>query len=554
MPELLLKNKRNSSCRSTLSLLVFFSTSSRLYATYCTNRALAKSGKSVLHLDRNEHYGEDTASFSFTKLLDWAKAHSRGDDVRENGSTQSTRDETSTKHATNRGSHPSIDARPDVACGPNVDLASVGMTIARAHARHELKNENKRKEDDDDKPSAGGGASEQESNGEGVVGNTVLVGAGDGEKALSTVSSAAVEAAATRGTGAGTGAGAVTQGSNTSGMCKKDFYCAAESGVPGLVSEKHSDDVNQTDPPLRAIPKTGREAEEGEREEVMSLTTSSLLSVTGKDTEEKEEGSTGEKSGGVVTNANDSSEGSRHNSRSKDSDDIKGNKIDTNNNSNDDPLDRDHHPDTAQPPPTSSATMSADRDDADNKNDGVEQEQKQKEQGEQDKEQKEREKEQKEQEKEQKKKQQQLREEEEETKAVEETATARLKTLDLDLLPLRYHGCCTRAGKPSDACVRERAAQKAAEDAAEAAGRFTRQRPPSHPAWLGRGVATKESQEVGGEEVGVQGTEETMHPSFWGFRTERGPGVADLVRLSRSFNLDLTSQVRFDDEGLETCV
>ncbi|CAM9339390.1 unnamed protein product, partial [Laminaria digitata] len=35
--------------------------------------ALAKSGKSVLHLDSHDHYGQDSASFSFTQLLDWAQ-------------------------------------------------------------------------------------------------------------------------------------------------------------------------------------------------------------------------------------------------------------------------------------------------------------------------------------------------------------------------------------------------------------------------------------------------------------------------------------------------
>ncbi|CAN0370420.1 unnamed protein product, partial [Ectocarpus fasciculatus] len=124
--------------------------------------------------------------------------------------------------------------------------------------------------------------------------------------------------------------------------------------------------------------------------------------------------------------------------------------------------------------------------------------------------------------------------------AVDVAATARLQTLDLHLLPLSYHGCRTRAGAPSDACVPERERRKAAEEAAAASGRFLggRQPQPSHPAWAGRRdpIMRGDGGADGGEEEGV-------HPSFWGYRTERRPGAADLVRLSRSFNLDLTSQV-----------
>ncbi|CAN0366201.1 unnamed protein product, partial [Ectocarpus sp. 12 AP-2014] len=124
--------------------------------------------------------------------------------------------------------------------------------------------------------------------------------------------------------------------------------------------------------------------------------------------------------------------------------------------------------------------------------------------------------------------------------AVDAAAAARLQTQDLHLLPLSYHGCRTRAGAPSDACVPERERRKVAEDAAAASGRFLRGRQPqpSHPAWAGRRDPTMKGDggADGGEEEGV-------HPSFWGYRTERRPGAADLVRLSRSFNLDLTSQV-----------
>ncbi|CAM9267647.1 unnamed protein product, partial [Ectocarpus sp. 13 AM-2016] len=124
--------------------------------------------------------------------------------------------------------------------------------------------------------------------------------------------------------------------------------------------------------------------------------------------------------------------------------------------------------------------------------------------------------------------------------AVDAAAAARLQALDLHLLPLSYHGCRTRAGAPSDACVPERERRKVAEDAAAASGRFLggRQPQPSHPAWAGRRDPTikRDGGADGGEVEGV-------HPSFWGYRTERRPGAADLVRLSRSFNLDLTSQV-----------
>ncbi|CAM9323865.1 unnamed protein product [Scytosiphon promiscuus] len=152
-------------------------------------------------------------------------------------------------------------------------------------------------------------------------------------------------------------------------------------------------------------------------------------------------------------------------------------------------------------------------------------------------------------------------------KAAEDAAAAeRLRSLDLTLLPLAYHGCATRAGAPSDACVSERRRRKAAEDAAAATGRFLgkRQPQPSHPAWAGRREPTKaEGEERGERSRGVEagaggeggaaaaaatageggGAEERVHPSFLGYRTERRPCAADLVRLSRSFNLDLTSKV-----------
>jgi RAB protein geranylgeranyltransferase component A len=37
------------------------------------DRALARIGKSVLHLDANEYYGGSWTSFNFQELLDWAQ-------------------------------------------------------------------------------------------------------------------------------------------------------------------------------------------------------------------------------------------------------------------------------------------------------------------------------------------------------------------------------------------------------------------------------------------------------------------------------------------------
>lgn len=127
---------------------------------------------------------------------------------------------------------------------------------------------------------------------------------------------------------------------------------------------------------------------------------------------------------------------------------------------------------------------------------------------------------------------------------IESAAALRLKSLDLDLLPLSYHGCRTKVGQPSDTCIQERADRRAIEEAAAAAGRYARPHSPSHPAWVGRNAnkATTSGGADGGAGAGA-GAEEVLHPTFWGFKTDREPGAADLVRLSRSFNLDLTSQV-----------
>lgn len=115
--------------------------------------------------------------------------------------------------------------------------------------------------------------------------------------------------------------------------------------------------------------------------------------------------------------------------------------------------------------------------------------------------------------------------------------------LQLRLLPLSHHGCRTRAGAPSDACVQERLREKAEEGNP---GYYSRRRVvvPSHPTWFGRRTPMKTPGRVGGVGERAGGEEETeLHPAFWGYRTERRPDSAELVRLSRSFNLDLTSQV-----------
>lgn len=114
--------------------------------------------------------------------------------------------------------------------------------------------------------------------------------------------------------------------------------------------------------------------------------------------------------------------------------------------------------------------------------------------------------------------------------------------LQLRLLPLSHHGCRTRAGAPSDACVEERLREKAEEGNS---GYYSRRRvAPSHPAWFGRRTPMKAPGGVGGVGKKAGGEEETeLHPAFWGYRTGRRPDSVELVRLSRSFNLDLTSQV-----------
>ena len=129
---------------------------------------------------------------------------------------------------------------------------------------------------------------------------------------------------------------------------------------------------------------------------------------------------------------------------------------------------------------------------------------------------------------------------------VEEDAVKRLRSFELRLLPLSHHGCQTRAGAPSDACIQERLQQKSSEDAAAAAaaasGRPVRPTAPSHPAWIGRRQPRKASE--GGNVDGRRREVESLHPAFWSYRAGRRPDPAELVRLSRSFNLDLTSQVR----------
>lgn len=128
-------------------------------------------------------------------------------------------------------------------------------------------------------------------------------------------------------------------------------------------------------------------------------------------------------------------------------------------------------------------------------------------------------------------------------KSADETCLQTHKVeLQLRLLPLSHHGCRTRAGAPSDSCVQERLREKAAEGNP---GYHSRRRVvPSHPAWFGRRTPMKTLGRVGGVDERAGGEEETeLHPAFWGYRTKRRPDSAELVRLSRSFNLDLTSQV-----------
>lgn len=154
---------------------------------------------------------------------------------------------------------------------------------------------------------------------------------------------------------------------------------------------------------------------------------------------------------------------------------------------------------------------------------------------------------------------------------LEKAASARLKSLDLRMVQVKYHGCHTVAGEPSDDCHHELKELEIKRKAAASSGRFLREVAPSHPAWLGRAVAHKDGAaphsstpeapslndpvpgaeaatgQGGAEAATGQGGRETkLHPSFWGFKTENETRVEDLVRLSRSFNIDITSQVSDD--------
>lgn len=325
----------------------------------------------MLHLDRNEYYGEDSASFSFTQLLDWTSDHAH--------------DNTNTNLAAcnnaNRAAAKSPAGSSNGAC-PSYDPETVGLAIARGHARNELKKEREAAEKASSSSSSGNGGH-------------------DAKKPPT--------AQETNSNGVNTGSSEVAQSHDTSvipppSAADTDKKTTTESGQDPSSPETTE---TTTAPPARAA---------GEQEE--------------KEEEEK--------------------------SRKEEEQQKK----------NDDDL------------------------------------------------------------------------------LVEKAAASRLKSLDLHLLPLDYHGCCTKAGTPSDTCVKERAEQKAAEEAAAAAGRFRRRLSPSHPAWIGR-TASKEKKAEGRGGGGMEGggQEAFTHPSFWGFKTDRAPGAADLVRLSRSFNLDLTSQV-----------
>ncbi|CAN0053217.1 unnamed protein product, partial [Discosporangium mesarthrocarpum] len=76
---------------------------------------------------------------------------------------------------------------------------------------------------------------------------------------------------------------------------------------------------------------------------------------------------------------------------------------------------------------------------------------------------------------------------------------------------------------------------------------------PTHPAWDGRGVRKEHSGD--GPEAIVAGAEERLHPAFLGYRTGKSALLADLVENSRSFSLDLTSQlVLASGEGVDALV
>lgn len=343
----------------------------------------------MLHLDRNEYYGEDSASFSFTQLLDWANDHANG-----NTNTNTSTGINNTNLAAAAAKSPAGSSITG-ACS-KYDAETVGLAIARGHARNEMKKEREAAE----KVSSTGSTGNSEGNGTG-------------------------EDEPLRGQEINSSNG-VNTGANEA---SKSHSISAAPPVP-------PSDADTAD--NKPITNSGEGSSSPAAPAITETTTTPAPLLTASATGKEEKGT---------------KKGKARN----------------------------------------------------------------------------------EQEEEQQKKN-------EDNLLIEKAAASRFKSMNLHFLPLDYHGCSTKATTPSDTCVLERAEQKAAEEAAAAAGRFRRQPEPSHPAWLGRTASKKKAEGAGNGGVGG-GEEAFTHPSFWGFRTDRAPGAADLVRLSRSFNLDLTSQV-----------
>ncbi|CAN0554272.1 unnamed protein product, partial [Ectocarpus sp. 12 AP-2014] len=78
----------------------------------------------------HEYYGQDSASFSFTQLLDWAEANGRKNQGGKGGV------------ADNGGKTCAISTNN---AAKMVDSADAWTAIARAHARNELKKEQEMK-------------------------------------------------------------------------------------------------------------------------------------------------------------------------------------------------------------------------------------------------------------------------------------------------------------------------------------------------------------------------------------------------------------------------
>lgn len=395
------------------------------------SRALAKSGRSVLHLDCNSYYGQESASFSFTQLLDWAEEHRGSGDKTDRTGEGTERPAIAAEFATS----PAAESREH-----DPFLSTARKAIARGHARHELKQKRER-------------------------------------LAAAASTTVATTAAPTR----------EAEGEENPAANELTHTTAGEAG---------GDDGSEA----RGYAGAGKEKEDGApMKAVVAGDKGDVLAAAGEEEEEEEEGfevvekpipsmmMQGQRCGGDDSNGNGSSKAVAAESRGEQ-------KID--------------------------------------ETEGAAATRKEKEQLQAAKDEEE--------EKQAAKKQQELEDE----KAIHAAAATRLASMAAHLLPLAYHGCRTHAGAPSDDCARERHAQKYADDAAAASGRFRRAPRPSHPAWIGRRAPVKDGgvPEGGGTREGD--VVDQVHPSFWGYRAERRPSVADLVRLSRSFNLDLSSQVQ----------